>query len=476
MEEIELKEVFCLIWRRKIIVAILLVFGTICGYIYNNNFITPIYQTSTTVILSVKEEKEEKEEKLHSEEYESVTNDDIKLSENLMDTYQKIIKSNAIASRIKENLKSNLSEEEISNSISLKNDLNTMVIEILVENENPEVVLAIANEVPNVFFEKISGVYNINNAEVLDKAKKPTEPININPVKYAAIGCIVGGFISMLIIFIEMAFDEKIKTEYEIEEKLRLPLLAKMGKVSEQETNLITARDSFCSEVFRILLSNIKYLNPKVILTTSCNPSEGKSFVASNIAITYARSGKKTVLIDADIRRGRQHNIFQINSYNEGISNIIQDNSTDFDKYITHIESVENLDIITKGTACIDYSKLLYTNKIVQLIEQLKQKYDFIIIDGTPKSLVADDIAFSKAVDYTILVVRYNKARFSEVKKIKNMIPIKRKRLGVLLNYMPGIGGKYQYSYYRYNTTKQLVVKKARKSKEKQAELYTSYQ
>ena len=60
MEEIELKEVFCLIWRRKIIVAILLVFGTICGYIYNNNFITPIYQTYTTVILSVKEENEEK--------------------------------------------------------------------------------------------------------------------------------------------------------------------------------------------------------------------------------------------------------------------------------------------------------------------------------------------------------------------------------------------------------------------------------
>ena len=102
----------------------------------------------------------------------------------------------------------------------------------------------------------------------------------------------------------------------------------------------------------------------------------------------------------------------------------------------------------------------------MQLIEQLKQKYDFIIIDGTPKSLVADDIAFSTAVDYTILVVRYNRALLSEVKKIKNMETVKGKKLGVVLNGMPGISGKYQYSYYRYNNTNQLVVKKVKRTGE----------
>lgn len=439
-------------------------FGTVCGYLYNSYFTTPMYQTSTTVILSVKRDMEE----LASNENETVTNDDIQLSENLMDTYQKIIKSNAVASRIKENLKLDLLEKDISKSISLKNDLNTMVIEIIVENENPETALKIANEVPNVFFEKIAGVYNINNAEVLDKAEKPIDPFNINPAKFAIMGFIIGVILSGMIVFIEMIFNEKIKTEYEVEEKLKLPVLAKLGTVPEKEVNLVTNNNSSCSEVFRVLLSNIKYLNAKVILITSCNPSEGKSFVASNMSITYARSGKKTLLIDSDIRRGRQHNIFNINPYSEGISNLIQDSNSniDFEKYITHVEAVENLDVITKGTACIDYSKLLYTDKIVQLIEQLKQKYDFIIIDGTPKSLVADDIAFSSAVDYTILVVRYNRALISEVKKIKNIESVKGKKLGVVLNGMPGISGKYQYSYYRYNNTNQLVVKKVKRTGE----------
>lgn len=466
MEELDFKELLNLIWRRKFLILALVMLGTICGYIYNNNFTTPMYRTSTTVILSVKGDKEEI---ISHDEEETVTNDDIELSESLMDTYQKIIKSNAVASGIKKNLKSNLSEDAISNSISLKNDLNTMVIEIMVENENPETALSIANEVPNVFFEKIAGVYNIKNAEVLDKAQKPTEPININPAKYACMGCMVGIIISGIIVLIEMMFNEKIKTEYDVEEKLKIPVLTQIGTIPEKEISLVTSNNSSCSEVFRVLLSVIKHFNSKVILITSCNPSEGKSFVASNVAITYARSGKKTLLIDSDIRRGRQHNIFQIDPYSDGISNLIQDNNSNnigFDKYIVHSENIENLDIIPKGTACIDYSKLLYTDRIVELIEQLKKNYDFIIIDGTPKSIVADDIAFASIVDYTILVVRYNRVLLNEVKRIKNMESIKGKKLGIVLNGMPSLTGKYQYDYYRYNNSNQLVIKKVRRTGE----------
>ena len=117
MEEIDLKEIIHVIWRRKFLIIAFILIGTIIGYVYNNNFTTPVYRTSTTVILSVKGDTEE----VISEENESVTNDDILLSENLMDTYQKIIKSNAVASGIKKNLKTDLSEKAISRSISLKN-------------------------------------------------------------------------------------------------------------------------------------------------------------------------------------------------------------------------------------------------------------------------------------------------------------------------------------------------------------------
>ena len=118
MEEIDLKEIIHVIWRRKFLIIAFILIGTIIGYVYNNNFTTPVYRTSTTVILSVKGDTEE----VISEENESVTNDDILLSENLMDTYQKIIKSNAVASGIKKNLKTDLSEKAISRSISLKQE------------------------------------------------------------------------------------------------------------------------------------------------------------------------------------------------------------------------------------------------------------------------------------------------------------------------------------------------------------------
>ncbi len=462
MEEIDLKEIIHVIWRRKFLIIAFILIGTIIGYVYNNNFTTPVYRTSTTVILSVKGDTEE----VISEENESVTNDDILLSENLMDTYQKIIKSNAVASGIKKNLKTDLSEKAISRSISLKNDLNTMVIEIIVENTNPEVAVSIANEVPNVFFEKIAGVYNIKNAEVLDKAEKPTTPVNINPIKFAKFGFAIGALASAVIIGIEMLFNEKVKTEADIEEKLNIPVIIKIGNIPEKEENLINTSNTSCGEIFRVLLSSIKHLSAKIVLVTSCNPSEGKSFVASNIAITYARSGKKTLIIDSDIRRGRQHKIFNLSPYKDGISNLIENNDTNFDKYVIHSENVENLDIITRGTACIDYSKLLYTDIIIKLIETLKEKYDFIIIDGTPKSLVADDIAFSSVVDYTILVVRYNMVLLNDVKKIRDAEKAKGNDFGMVLNGMPSLTGNYQYNYYRYSNSNQLVVKKVKKTGE----------
>ncbi len=466
MEELDLNEIIHLIWRRKVIILLFIILGTICGYIYNNNFTTPMYIASTTVILSVNLDDED----IISHKNETVTNDDIKLSESLIDTYQKIIKSNAVASGIKKNLKISLSEKDISNSISLKNDLNTMVIEIMVTNKDPELALLIANEVPNVFFEKIVGIYNIKNAEILDKAEKPSAPFNINPSKFACIGFFIGLCISGLIIIIETLFNEKIKTEYDIDEKLKIPVIAKIGNVPKEEVSLVTSSTSSCSEIFRVLLSNIKHLNSKVVLVTSCNPSEGKSFIASNTAITYARSGKKTLLIDSDIRRGRQHDIFGITPYKDGISNLIQKDTPkiNFDNYISHSPNIENLDIITKGTACIDYSKLLYTDTFVQLIEQLKSQYDFIIIDGTPKSLVADDIAFSSVVDCTILVVRYNKVLLSDVKKVTNMETIKRNRLRIVLNGIPSLTGKYQYNYYKYSNSNQLIVKKLFNKKKEQ--------
>jgi len=156
------------------------------------------------------------------------------------------------------------------------------------------------------------------------------------------------------------------------------------------------------SEVFRTLRTNIQFMNVskkmKTLLITSTFPSEGKSWVASNLAVTFAQAGKKVVLIDADMRKGRQYAIFGL-SPKPGLSNFLSQVeidkngrlSEDVRNYIQATE-VENLFVITAGNVPPNPSELLVSAQMIGLLDALKSSCDMIIIDGTPSELVTDSV------------------------------------------------------------------------------------
>ena len=168
------------------------------------------------------------------------------------------------------------------------------------------------------------------------------------------------------------------------------------------------------SEVFRTLRTNIQFMNTKgklkTILVTSTFPGEGKSWVASNLAVTFAQAGKKVVLIDADMRKGRQYNIFGISPI-PGLSNYLSgidvDNGerdiTDIADYVQDTE-VDNLFVMPAGNIPPNPSELLISPQMVDLLEQLKDLCDIVIIDGTPNELVTDSLILTRLVDSTIIV------------------------------------------------------------------------
>ena len=171
---------------------------------------------------------------------------------------------------------------------------------------------------------------------------------------------------------------------------------------------------SHISEVFRTLRTNIQFMNTKgklkTILVTSTFPGEGKSWVASNLAVTFAQAGKKVVLIDADMRKGRQYNIFGISPI-PGLSNYLSgidiDNEerdiTDIADYVQDTE-VDNLFVMPAGNIPPNPSELLISPQMVDLLEQLKDLCDIVIIDGTPNELVTDSLILTRLVDSTIIV------------------------------------------------------------------------
>lgn len=218
------------------------------------------------------------------------------------------------------------------------------------------------------------------------------------------------------------------------------------------------------SEIFRTLRTNLQFMNTKgklrTLLVTSTLPGEGKSWVSSNLAVTFAQAGKKVVLIDADMRKGRQYTIFGI-SPRPGLSNYLsgvdinedEEMSEDLANYIQETD-VENLYVIAAGNIPPNPSELLIAPQMEGLLEQLKEICDIIIIDGTPSQLVTDSLIITRLVDSTLVVTASKQTKKEDLKRvITNIQNVGGHISGVVVNKMPISAKKYEQSYYYGSTS-----------------------
>lgn len=216
------------------------------------------------------------------------------------------------------------------------------------------------------------------------------------------------------------------------------------------------------SEIFRTLRTNIQFMSTKgklkTILVTSTLPGEGKSWVSSNLAVTFAQAGKKVVLIDADMRKGRQYTIFGV-SPRPGLSNYLsgmldgEEINEDLSNYIQETE-VENLYVISAGNIPPNPSELLIAPQMVNLLDQLKEMCDIIIIDGTPSQLVTDSLILTRLVDSTIIVTAQKYTKKEDLKRvITNIQNVGGKIAGVVVNKVTMSAKKYEQSYYYGSTS-----------------------
>ena len=237
---------------------------------------------------------------------------------------------------------------------------------------------------------------------------------------------------------------------------------------------VITFRDpkSPISEVFRTLRTNIQFMNVnknlKTLLVTSTLPKEGKSWIASNLAITFAQAEKKVLLIDADMRKGRQYYIFGV-SPRPGLANYLSEckenaGVEDIGKYIQETE-IQDLHMIAAGNVPPNPSELLITPQMNNLLQKMSTYYDIIIVDAPPCELVTDAVILSRIVDSTVVVAAYKQTKKASLQNtIKSIKNVGGNIAGVVFNKVHVDGKKYEKSYY-YGS--QLVP--ANKKKEKQA-------
>lgn len=218
-----------------------------------------------------------------------------------------------------------------------------------------------------------------------------------------------------------------------------------------EELELLSNPKSRVAEAVKTIRTNLEFSSAdgknKKIMLTSTGPGEGKSFIVACLAQSYAVSGKKVLIIDCDLRRGRQYEIFGV-SNNKGLSNIL----------ISDLEGVKIEAIRTKikgvfllpgGTVPPNPSELLESKKMEDLIAMLEEEYDILLFDCPPVIGLTDALIVTKYVDTSVVVVAYKSTPTDLLKKtVKSLEAVNARISGVIFNKVPATGSGYYNNYY----------------------------
>ena len=295
----------------------------------------------------------------------------------------------------------------------------------------------------------------------------PTAPrkMNILLVAFA-----VGLLVPAVGIFMKENMNTKVRGRKDLE-NLSIPFIGEIPQYSgtkkkwwefkhrkRQDMKTIVVNEgnrNIINEAFRVLRSNMDFMaskdnNQHVFVLTSFNPGSGKSFLAINIAISFAIKKKKILVIDGDLRHRTVSSY--VDSPNKGLSDYLNNQIEDWKEIIVSYKGYTNLHILPIGTIPPNPTELLEDSKLSMLIEALRPEYDYIFIDCPPVDIVADAQIIEKWADRTIFVVRSGLLDRSMLSELENMYTGKRfKNLSMILNGTESTGGRYGYRYgYQY--------------------------
>lgn len=337
---------------------------------------------------------------------------------------------------------------------------------------------------------------SISLAATADKGKLIDTPVfagKVTPKNYMImlIALILGLAIPAGILFLLEFFRYKIEGHNDVAKLTDLPIIADVAIASERaktKADIVVHenKNNLMEEIFRSLRTNLQFLlkqHDKVIMFTSTTSAEGKTFIASNVAISFALLGKKVVLVGLDIRKPRLAELFGIDDHHHGITNLLvkdEVNWSDVKEQIIPSGINDKLDILMAGPVPPNPGELVTRESLDQTMEQLKEHYDYILIDTAPVGLVTDTLALGRISNATVYVCRADftqKASFGLInslsmeKKLPNMsivlngVDLSKKKYGYYYGYgkygkygkygnygMYGSKGKYGYKSYGYGS------------------------
>ena len=360
----------------------------------------------------------------------NVTNAEFTTAKNLVESYMLVLKSNTVLEKVIERLNINYSVNQLKNAINASSVENTSVFYIHVYNENPYTATEIANEIAEIAPSEISRVVKSGGVEVIDHATMPTSPYySTNILKYTLVG-ILGGFVLSAGLFLFFGLlDTTIRKKSEISEVFTIPILGDVPMIYDP-TRRVKANKILDSDTPFAFMESYNHIRTNLMFTgkgeacpcfavTSADQGDGKTVNCINLAVSFAQLGKKTLLIDADLRNPSVHQQFQIEENSIGLSQYLAGMTDD----INYVETkIQDLYILPAGIIPPNPTKLIASSRLDNLLAMMREEFEYIFIDMSPVGIVSDPILLAPRITGYILVVRSNVSKMTKEKHIVELL------------------------------------------------------
>ncbi|MGQ9663941.1 MAG: GumC family protein [bacterium] len=305
---------------------------------------------------------------------------------------------------------------------------------------------------------KIAEAIQISQARIIDYAIVPDKPVEPKPRQNGILGLVLGLLIGVGGAFLIEYLNTTVRSAKEIEELTEITVLANVPMVKNKhpiDIPTIKEPHSDIAEAYRILRTNIIFSaaarSIKSLLVTSTVPQEGKTTTCINLGITFAQLGQKVIILDCDFRRPKLHNYFKslVKNNHNGLSDILINRIKLKDALIK--SQFENLYFITSGTIPSNPAELLGSSRMSEIIDDLKNSFEFILIDAPPALGIADARVLGRICDGILVVVMTGKTDRNAVLEVKEELErAGEKIIGFVLNGVDTTHRYHRYRYYHY--------------------------
>jgi succinoglycan biosynthesis transport protein ExoP len=361
-------------------------------------------------------------------------------------TMSDLIGSDIVAKNVIANLGLKMSSKDLLKEVSTSINPQTAVIDVFVDDQQQARAVAIDREIGIVFSKLVATRFGSTSHTPSTPASAATQPLTANvfdpahlqpgqvsphPARSIAIGFVLGLALGLIGAFVSEHFDRRLRSREDVQRAFGAPIIGQIPHLSESleptdGLSRLADGSSRSADAFRSLRANLHYLGIQrplgTILVTSAGAAQGKTTVAANLAVAVARSGASVVVVDADLRRPKLNSFFSVPSDEAGLTSVLVGQiPLDDALRVLSISPAEdtNVSMLPSGPLPPNPAELMASARMLELVEELKATYEFVIFDSPPILPVADALELARLADGVVVVVRRDHASSDEARELR---------------------------------------------------------